>query len=224
MLLMLLSESTPICKLSVDIDYTFYKMYYQYGRTEVNNLINKAIKIVNRQLENIIEIQLKNITLLNQYNRVKGGLSNLLLHYNNTLHTLARHSTQDNCINLLLVHRSYAELDMYGIAYLGMGADNRYSGGICKPYYNTITINIIQYNQEVLIRTIIHEIGHSLGAKHDCCYNDLCTIQNFNNCYIPSNPYVMNRLITKGSNSLLFSEISLKYMSSVIPFQNSCLT
>jgi len=227
-----ITNSAPaICLVTIDIDYTFYKKYYQHSRELIHESIDKAFQTINNQMAPLIEIKVEKINLLNQYTRVTGGLENLLHHYQVHVSQVHRNETSiKNCLNMLIVHRPYASLTAFGIAYLGLGSP--LCGGICSTYnslrdkyLNLISINMILYNPAILTRITIHEVGHSLGAPHDCCANHECD-EYYNletNCLNPKKPFVMNEFVTRSDNSLIFSPKSKQTIEWIVPLQSNCL-
>lgn len=213
------------CELIIDIEYSYYKRFYQYQRDRTHQFVDLAIQKINQQLP--LNISLVGYNLLEFNQRIQGGKYNMiekygafLVNYNRTKYSNNKYKNPNEyCLNLLLTHRKKADMTSFGVAYIS--SENNI-GGICclKPFKgiqrNILAINTIANFPSVFTTQIIHEIGHSVGAEHDCCLDYICSKchtskdKKIRNCLSLDNPYVMYvGGDSYGINSYLYSQCSL---------------
>ena len=85
------------------------------------------------------------------------------------------------CLNLLFVHSDLG--GWLGAAELG-SPDGALDAGACSsrrsgsPVRNTVVVTSLHHGAAVgealLLHTLVHEFGHSFGARHPCCTGPLC--------------------------------------------------
>ena len=153
---------------------------------------------------------------------------------------VVKHDSQP-CLHQLFTHTVLADSAL-GSSTLGV-VDNGAYAGACSTVLNhdherpratnTGVISSLHGSDaveyDVLLYTLVHELGHSFGAQHTCCLGDHCPPRT--SCAemvgTPCNPiglkYVMHPELTiTGDSSLLFSECSKAIVHEHIA-QLSCL-
>ena len=136
------------------------------------------------------------------------------------------------CLYQLFTHTALADQTL-GSATVGVRTEGA-QGGACadagagadadgaqtrrKVASNTGVISSLQLGKRAsmsaMVQTLVHEIGHSFGARHTCCRGEGCAAGTACDelegtlCNPSGSKYVMYPLLAAGGNALLFSECS----------------
>lgn len=225
------------CSLHLVADHLFFKYI---GAGSVTKSVNTMLSVINDADslfrssdfdgdgygDNVGFIVAK-VSVYRHENEFGYRLSKSYMTSDEYLKQFSYYDFDDVCLGIAFTFRTMD--GVAGTAYPAV-ADESLPGGICEKRikinshhasFNTVIVtylsNGIKLKNEDVVLTVLHEIGHSFGARHDsssqCFPND------------EKGNYIMNPNTNPGNkpNNRKFSVCSLRYMLPVIKKKGSCL-